>query len=229
MTSLSRMNKPELYAKCQELVVETFQQKLFIDSLECDAAGLESLGKKLAYENMLLRDTIADQKDNTEKLEEDCSDLMEKLSLKCQENEELKEQNKKQQEEIEYFEEARDSACGLNACVEDSITNQLDNLNEAGNTEFGSIEELYDAWHKSNEMVKAQDEQILTTQMKSESEDLQRGDYTFNASESESESEEEENEDEKQFKCKKCCRQFFTNAIEYKCSEGECLECQKYS
>jgi hypothetical protein len=54
----------------------------------------------------------------------------------------------------------------LAECVNDSIQNQLDNLNEAGSTEFNSIEELYDAWHKSNEMIKKQDEHILGLESK---------------------------------------------------------------
>jgi hypothetical protein len=56
----------------------------------------------------------------------------------------------------------------LASCVEDAISNELDTLNEAGSTDFSSIEELYDAWHKSNEMIKKQDEHILGLEMKQE-------------------------------------------------------------
>ena len=42
--------------------------------------------------------------------------------------------------------------------VEDSISNQLDNLNQSGDTDFESIEELYGKWHECFEKVKEQDE-----------------------------------------------------------------------
>ncbi len=58
----------------------------------------------------------------------------------------------------------------LNNAVEDSITNQLEELNEVNNynTNFESIQELYDAWYKANEMIKEQDLHILMIEMKQE-------------------------------------------------------------
>ena len=58
----------------------------------------------------------------------------------------------------------------LNNAVEDSITNQLQELNEVNNynTDFTSIEEVYDAWYKANEMIKEQDLHILMIEMKKE-------------------------------------------------------------
>ncbi len=58
----------------------------------------------------------------------------------------------------------------LNNAVEDSITNQLEEWNEVNNynTNFESIQELYDAWYKANEMIKEQDLHILMIEMKQE-------------------------------------------------------------
>tara|TARA_R100001460_G_scaffold32552_2_gene63888 strand:+ start:46 stop:570 length:525 start_codon:yes stop_codon:yes gene_type:complete len=49
----------------------------------------------------------------------------------------------------------------LASCVEDSISNQLDNLNEAGGTDFSDIDELYDAYHQQTKTIEAQDLKII--------------------------------------------------------------------
>ena len=54
----------------------------------------------------------------------------------------------------------------LASCVEDSIANQLDNLNEAGGTDFSDIEELYDAYHQQTKTIEAQDLKIIQMEMK---------------------------------------------------------------
>ena len=53
----------------------------------------------------------------------------------------------------------------LSECVDDSITNQLDELSGG---EFNSLEELYDAYKQEQKMIKELDLHILQTEMKEE-------------------------------------------------------------
>tara|TARA_R110001606_G_scaffold324170_1_gene470976 strand:- start:116 stop:868 length:753 start_codon:yes stop_codon:yes gene_type:complete len=245
--ALSKMNKKQLYDKCKELTADNLSHQLFNNTLKEEL----QTATNIVVEGEM-GSTILKMGEEIEKLKETILDL----------------------------EEARDSASALDDCVEDSIANQFDEL---GITKFCNIEELYDAYHKSTEMVKAQDEHIAGCQNQVEeiemlkvefknsqkilkkyikSDKLSRGqiemltedcarhldmikllnatwepkvkeyqlvvdteaDIIFNA-----ESSEEEGEDTKVLcKCVKCCRDFYDTKTEYKCSEGECLDCQKY-
>ena len=53
----------------------------------------------------------------------------------------------------------------VSECVDDSITNQLDELSGG---EFNSLEELYDAYKQEQKMIKELDLHILQTEMKEE-------------------------------------------------------------
>lgn len=77
----------------------------------------------------------------------------------------------------EYHEEK------LASCVEDSISNQLDNLNEAGGTDFSDIEELYDAYHQQTKTIEAQDLKII--QMEDKIEELEDRKYNLEPEEEE--------------------------------------------
>ena len=67
----------------------------------------------------------------------------------------------KTRDQFEKYKKEMEDPVLIDKNVEDSITNQLDNLNEAVNTDFETIEELYGAWHECSEKVKEQDEYIL--------------------------------------------------------------------
>jgi len=75
---------------------------------------------------------------------------------------------------IEYISKLETATEKLCDCVEDSIANQLDNLNEAGGTDFCEIEELYDAYHQQTKTIEAQDLKIIQMEdkIKEVSEDL---------------------------------------------------------
>ena len=206
---MSKMNKKELYEFCKILVDENKKLQLFNNTQMEDIEALKKDEKTTeCICNMDIKIKMLETQNEELKTKQEI--VLKQNDILLKSNEDMGERISELEEHLEYFQNKCECQERHIILIEDKIYEKF--KSEIKDDILGSeYKKLKDKYEKLNKLYKQNVKEINSLK------------------ENIIERELELSEDNEDFICVTCNKPISMDPVDYKCSEGECLECQKHA